>query len=337
MGGIRNTQKQTRANEGCVEKTLERGTQGGNLQNEEVKFPVSKALNTARIPKEIPGYVMRQDHVHTLTTWLNVGPIGLKIWGPKGSGKSTLVEQFAHNNGIPVLRPPVHGRMEFEDFVGEPQLDEKGSSFVHHVLPIAMHYGCLLLIDEWEVLDPSVVIAFHAILEGAPLVITRNDGEVIEPHPDFRVVFTGNTPGEDRDGSYHGTLRQNAATMDRLFVMHMDYPDEETEMEIIKNYVPLDDAIVKTMVKTANAVRDRYLNGTGDSAMNDTMSTRTLVDWAKVIAWHMKHPPPYSKPAYADHHSPLAKALEPVFLNWLDDRSAAFVAETIYAIHGTQN
>jgi cobaltochelatase CobS len=83
-------------------------------------------------------------------------------------------------------------------------------------LAVAMREGHLLLINEVDLADPAELAGLNDVLEGRPLVITQNGGEIIKPHPMFRVVVTGNSTGSgDASGLYQGVMMQNLAAMDR--------------------------------------------------------------------------------------------------------------------------
>ncbi len=77
------------------------------------------------------------------------------------------------------------------------------------------------------------------VIGGQPLVIAENGGEVIRPHPKFRVFATGNSVGVgDGSGLDQGGLRQNLAFVDRFRVVQVGYPEPVVEKEIIKTQVP---------------------------------------------------------------------------------------------------
>ncbi|MDV5469036.1 AAA family ATPase [Klebsiella pneumoniae] len=73
-----------------------------------------------------------------------------------------------------------------------------------------MREGHLLLINEVDLADPAELAGLNDVLEGRPLVIAQNGGEIIKPHPMFRVVVTGNSTGSgDASGLYQGVMMQN--------------------------------------------------------------------------------------------------------------------------------
>ncbi len=140
-----------------------------------------------------------------------------------------------------------------------------------------------LILNESDLMDPSELAGLNDIIEGQPLVIAENGGEVIRPYPKFRVFATGNSVGAgDGSGLDQGVLRQNLAFMDRFRVVHVGYPEPAIEKEIIKTQAPkLPDLIVEKMIAVAGEVRRLFVGAKeGGAELTVTMSTRTVVRWA---------------------------------------------------------
>lgn len=151
-------------------------------------------------------------------------------------------------------------------------------------LPLAMRYGGILLINEADLLSPEVAVGLNGVLDGAPLCLPENGGEVISPHEMFRIACTANTNGGGDDtGLYQGAVRQNLALLDRYMVCKVGYPTPETEKELLSRQFPnLPEHVASNMVSFANEVRKLFM-GDADSYENTievTLSTRTLIRWA---------------------------------------------------------
>jgi cobaltochelatase CobS len=148
---------------------------------------------------------------------------------------------------------------------------------------VAARDGHLLVLNESDLMDPSELAGLNDIIEGQPLAIAENGGEVIRPHPKFRVFATGNSVGAgDGSGLYQGVLRQNLAFMDRFRVVQVGYPEPALEKEILKTQVPkLPDLIADKMIAVAGEIRRLFVGAKeGGAELTVTMSTRTLVRWA---------------------------------------------------------
>jgi cobaltochelatase CobS len=243
------------------------------------------------VPEQDAGYRFRKELLSDLLAWIKVGGRdGLFLYGPTGAGKSSLVCQVASRLNVPVQRVTAHGRLEVQDLIGHHTLIDGDMVFVDGPLTTAMRAGQWFLLDELDLLDPATAAGLNGIVEGAPLVIPENGGEVVEAHPEFRFIATGNTAGAgDGTGLYQGTLRQNLAFMDRFWVVEVGYPTEDQEREILAAAVPdLPEVIRERMVSVANQLRRLFL-GEADrgAAIEVTFSTRSLVRWAQ-LAWFFR-------------------------------------------------
>ena len=211
----------------------------------------------------------------------------LYIYGATGCGKSSLIKQLAARLNYPVFEITGHGRMEFADLCGHLSVKDNNMTYEYGPLALAMRYGCLVLLNEIDLLSPEAAAGLNSVLEGSPLCIAENGGEIIKAHPMFRFCATANTNGAgDETGLYQGTLRQNLAWLDRFILCEVQYPEEKVEADLLKKRYPqLPKNISKKMVQYANEVR-RLFMGNADNTENYantievTLSTRTLLRWA---------------------------------------------------------
>ncbi|MGI0646949.1 AAA family ATPase [Pseudomonas aeruginosa] len=247
-------------------------------------------------------YKFRQDIRMPVMNWL-YAPNGdaLALVGPTGTGKSSLIREICALLNWPYAQENAHSRMEVADLVGmlqltcDPATGDQQTKFVYGSLARAMKFGMVFCLDEADVLDPSVMSGFNAILEGEPLVISQNGGEVIVPHPNFRFVVTCNTRGQgDETGLMAGTQTQNLATWDRYRMIEVPYMDEDDEVELMQHVlVGAPEPVLRTMVQVANNVRAQFVgnpDATGKSGnLTVTFSTRTLLRWGRVGVTYQKN------------------------------------------------
>ena len=210
-------------------------------------------------------------------------------FGPTGSGKSSLIRQVASKLNFPVFEITGHSRLEFPDMVGHLSVKKGNMEFEYGPLALAMKYGGVFLLNEIDLLDPSTAAGLNTILDGSPLCIPENNGELIKPHLMFRFAATANTNGgSDHSGLYQGTLKQNLAFMDRFSMCEVPYPEERVEESLLQKAHPsLPEALSKKMVTYANSVRKLFMGEIDDSMkLSDrievTFSTRTLLRWGEL-------------------------------------------------------
>ena len=232
------------------------------------------------VPAPEEQYLLREDLGRLVTAGLKAEE-KLLLVGPTGIGKSTLIEQIAACLNWGVVRVAASGGLTEADLLGEWTVRGGETVFNYGFLPRAMREGAICLIDEIDGLEPSVAFSLHQMMEdGGRLVLLQNGGEVIEPHPRFRLVCTANTLGHgDDSGLYTGTRVLNAAFLDRFAsVIRMKHLDQQNEVEVLMRRVPeCGEDLARKLVGVAAAVRQ--------AAENDqvfcTFSTRRLIDVAR--------------------------------------------------------
>lgn len=283
----------------------------------------------AFVPSIKPNYKFRSSVRMPVMNWLYApGGDTLAIVGPQGAGKSSILKEIAGRLNWPMRSVTGHSRMEITDLVGslslvcDPATGDQKTEFRYGPLALAAKFGCIFCLDEADAVDPSVILGLNAVLEGEPLVIADNGGEVIKLHPNFRFVETSNTRGQGDDiGLYSGTQCQNGASWDRKRVIEVGYMDEEDEVQLLVNTFvggPVD--VLRGMVQVANAVRKQFVgnpqpNGeTGNLTV--TCSTRTLLRWARIGISYTKN---------KVGKAPLAMALSEALTNRCDPAQRAAI------------
>ena len=238
-----------------------------------------------RIPVQ-KDYVFRREPLRDVLAFLgDAQGDGLFVTGPTGSGKTSLILQVAARLNWPVHAVTCHGRMELTDLIGQFTLVEGSMAFVHGPLAQAIRDGHILILNEVDLMDPSELAGLNDCLEGQSLVIPQNGGEVIVPHPRFRMVATGNSAGTgDQSGLYQGVLRQNLAWMDRFRLIEIGYPEKDLEMALLERRFPaIPSPIREKMIRVAHEVRVLFLGGVdGMGMLSVTLSTRGLIRWASL-------------------------------------------------------
>lgn len=273
-----------------------------------------------RVPKIDDNYVFTKELVEDILYVANKPRANIASWfyGHRGTGKTSVITQVLARMNYPTLMIAGTEETEVYQLVGYNRPINGSFEYVYAPLSHAMKYGCALVINEFDMLNPTVSAVLHDVLEGMPLVLPENGNEVIYPHADFCLFVTGNTNGAgDELGLYAGTQPQNPALMDRFAVNHVDYLDKATEEAIVANVVPkLDETTRSMIIDYARITRELFVGEfTGsddypeladlDRQVRTTqlMSTRTVLNWAERLVMFRKR------------DKPIFDTLERVFLN----------------------
>lgn len=238
---------------------------------------VTKSDDSDLVPDIDPNYVYDIDVLKNAMLGLELS-IPVLTWGHAGTGKSTFWEQIAARTGRPLFRVQHTVNTEESHIVGQWTVKDGQTKFELGPLALAMQRGWLYLADEYDFALPSVLSVYQPVLEGKSLVIKEADAEnrIIKPHPNFRIVATGNTNGSgDETGLYQGTSIQNEANYDRFGVtLEMKYmkPELETEMLAAQAEILKEDAA--KLVEFGNLIRAAY----GAGGISKPISPRALIN-----------------------------------------------------------
>ena len=145
------------------------------------------AKPSAYTPAIDPDYIFHESS-RDVAVWFCNPTEPLYVFGPVGAGKTSLIKQLAARLNYPVFEVTGHGRLEFADLAGHLTVQNGSMAFEYGPLALAMRYGGILLFNEIDLTSPEVAAGLNSVLDGSPLCIAENGGELLTPHPMFRFV-----------------------------------------------------------------------------------------------------------------------------------------------------
>jgi cobaltochelatase CobS len=209
---------------------------------------------------------------------------GLLVWlcGPKGTGKTTIAQQYAARTGRPFTRINFFRHSSSEDYLGAGALSEGSTTWEPgDFLRAYTTPGSLILLDELSTAHPGVLSHLNGLLE--PNARVSLGGRVWTRAAGVMIVAADNTNGSgDITGRYSGTQAANSATVDRFGLMvRVDYLDPATEAEALSNGARCSRSLAEHIVEAFGAIRAKV----DDGDVVDPPSLRQAIAFAKASRW----------------------------------------------------
>lgn len=277
------------------------------------------------IPAVDPNYQFRKELIRDFNYWWLYGQGDvLLLWGPTGSGKTSLPEQWCARLGIPLFMAKGHRRFEPMEAFGQFVGGENGTTpWVDGPVTLAARYGLPCIINEYDRIAADRTIVFNDVFEGRSFPLPGKSGEVVTPQPGFRAIITANTNlVEDLSGNYGTANTHDISILERIVAMQIGYPEAQVEKRMLeaeladfsdellaywfdqegiklttKNGMKEGSAInrgefMDGLIEVANKIRQQSKDGgnTADAALERTMSTRILRKWARNAVAHAGAP-----------------------------------------------
>ena len=155
------------------------------------------------------------------------------IIGPKGTGKTTLVHEFAAKKNLKLESVNLSLRTRESHLVGSKTMESGTVSFDEGVLVKSMKQGGIMYLDELNTAEPDMLPRLDEVLDDRrKLVLKESTGEQIKAKDDWFVIATINPL------SHVGTKELPPQLLSRFPVrIRLEYPPFETELEILKRHI----------------------------------------------------------------------------------------------------
>lgn len=174
------------------------------------------------------------------------------IIGPKGTGKTSLVRDFARSKGAKLESINFSLRTRESHLVGTKTLTDGTVSFDEGILIKSMREGTMLYLDEINSAEADVLLRLDEALDDRrQIALKESTGEVVKAKEGWFVIATINPL------THSGTKELPPQLLSRFPVrISMEYPTEDIELEIVKEYVSSDfESELIQGIKLANTLR----------------------------------------------------------------------------------
>ena len=206
-----------------------------------------------RNTQSVAEYLDWNDSLNILDKAYKLGLFVLII-GPKGTGKTALVRKFASQINKELVSINFSLRTRESHLIGTNTIDNGQINFVNGILVRSMTEGNILYLDELNAAEPDVLLRLDEALDDRrQIVLKESEGQTIIAKEDWFSIGTINPL------SHVGTKELPPQIISRFPIRIMlDYPPEETELEIIKKHVSMtfnDEGLITSAIKLANNLR----------------------------------------------------------------------------------
>ena len=215
-----------------IEKNGKRKKKAPKSQADPVPAPapvIPEPLDRIPVVAKIEGAGKHEKFVSLCAT-VRAG-MDVYLYGPAGTGKSYMARQIAEELGLEFYpQSAINDKFELE---GGQDPRNGSSGFIETAFYKAAKYGGLFLLDEADASDNTQLIALNNAL--ADRRYTFPVVGLVEFHPNFRFIATGNTAGRGADASYNTRQAQDASFLNRFARRtKIDY-DYNIELSCSKN------------------------------------------------------------------------------------------------------
>ena len=221
--------------------------------------------------KTVPFYQPQNNEVELFEqAYKNQLPLLIK--GPTGCGKTRFIEHMAAKLDRPLYTVSCHDDLTAADLVGRHLIGD-GETYWHDgPLTKAVREGAICYLDEVVEARKDTTVVLHPLSDDRRILPIERTGELLKAPPEFMLVVSYN-PG------YQNLLKgMKPSTRQRFISMRFNYPDIETEIQIIRKETDLDQNTATQLIELAHALRVLK-----DHDLEESASTRLLVYAATLI------------------------------------------------------
>lgn len=203
-----------------------------------------------------------------LERYIDAG-IPVYLWGTPGTGKTETIIRIAEKLNKAIVTQSVSPLATKGEFFGFMSID--GKNYVSTVFREAYEHGKIFLLDEMDLLSPSLSPVLNQSLSQDFLTFPDKR---IPKHKDFLFVGTGNTSGKGSVNGFNGRQVLDNSFLDRFLSIEW-FLDENLEREISPHpgYCTLVQEIRKTSQKLGIGLpvtmRSSILGGKALKTYND--------------------------------------------------------------------
>lgn len=218
------------------------------------KIPFSERLKIARQKQKETGEYYHETFDKILKQVLMNKSVMLV--GPSGTGKDFTINQLAR-----LFNVPLYNLGFIADEYGSIRgyLDLHGN-FVKTPFYDCLKYGGFCSFNEVDNSESKALVEINKVMGSNGYVpYLFPNGELVKPHPNFRIIAAGNTWGDGASTQHASREKLDGATLNRFKRIYYGY-DECLEKEILKDYPDVYDFAIKYRENLTSRGIDRIIS-----------------------------------------------------------------------------
>lgn len=204
-------------------------------------------------------------------------PYPILLQGPTSVGKTSMIEYLANLTHHRFVRVNNHEHTELQEYIGSYGWNEEKGKLVFQdgVLVQALRNGWWLVLDELNLAPSDVLEALNRLLDDNRELLVVETGELIHPHPDFRLFATQNPAGSVYGGRKHLSRAFRNRFIECFFC---EIPCTEIEA-ILQQRCQLAPSYAKKLRTVYSDLQTRRSKGNLFAGKNGFMTLRDLFRW----------------------------------------------------------
>jgi MoxR-like ATPase len=177
-----------------------------------------------------------------ISTLVNAG-VSVLLTGEKGSGKTTVAKDVTHGLGLTFFSLSMTRQTTLSHLLGFMNVN---GTYIPNQIRKAAENGGVVLLDEIDASDPNVILSLNTIENG---YIAFPD-QVIDLHPEFRLMATSNPQDNHRD--YNGRAKLDASTLDRFDIVDVER-DANLEQSLVDKNTYAHISLLRSCLEETNS------------------------------------------------------------------------------------
>ena len=228
-----------------------------------------------KIPRLDPNFfIMNEDKINLerFEKMSERHPVNILITGRQGCGKSTLIRQFAHIYKRPMATFQVGLLIESGQLFGQQRLKNGETYYQQFLFPKAIQTpGCVIHLEELNRSEcPHALNELFSVLSEDRSIWIDELG-IVEVAPSV-IFFATMNEGDE----FSATDMLDAALKDRFYRIHLEYPPQEVEKEILVRKTGIDDSQAEKVLRMVNKIRNNDQLGMSISIRHSLMISELI-------------------------------------------------------------